>query len=189
MNRRNLIAGVGLILATPAFRAAIAQKPQDMTPDRQHPGPAEDKHMKQTAAVGSFSLLISRVALTKVQNPKVLEFVKFEVAEQNTISDIIKNMNKPASAASGQVVPPTDEQAMAHLDPGMDAKIQQLKGLSGGSFDKAYLQAEVEGHQRLLSIQEAYLSAGHDREELSLAKLAKGMIQEHLQLLNDLHAG
>jgi putative membrane protein len=101
---------------------------------------------------------------------------------------IIKSMTLPASQANGEVVPPTDQQAMAHLDSTGRALYEKLQGLSGRAFEMAYLDAEVEGHQKLLSIQNVYLSDGRDREELDFAKLVKGMILEHLQLLRDLRS-
>ncbi len=186
MKRRNMLSYLGSLAALPILgRTAFSQSMQ-MTPDHQQPGPEAVQHMQQTAAVGSLSLLVSREALNKVHAPKLLQFAKLEVAEQNTISDIIKGMNLPASQAQGTVVPPSDDEAKSHLDPDGRNNYAKLQGLSGDTFEKAYLQVEIDGHQKLLAIQNSYLSKGHNREELDLAKLAKGMIQEHLELLHDL---
>jgi putative membrane protein len=186
MNRRNLVSALGAFATLPLVgRAGLAQ-PVQMTPDNHQPGDMEDQHMRRTAAVGSLSLLISRLAVNRVQNPKLLQFAKFEVAEQNTISDIIKGMMQ-RSPASGEVVPPSDQEAMSHLGPKEQEDYQKLQAMSGHAFERAYIEAEVDGHQKLLGIQNDYLATGHNREELDVAKLAKGMIQEHLVLLGDLH--
>jgi putative membrane protein len=46
-----------------------------------------------------------------------------------------------------------------------------------------YVSAQIDGHQELLKIQETYLKSGSMREEVSVAKLARGQIKEHLALL------
>ena len=50
-------------------------------------------------------------------------------------------------------------------------------------FRPDYVEAEIEGHNRLLQIQEGYISVGKDQGQLNVAKLARGMIKEHLALL------
>ncbi len=186
MKRRNMLSYLGSVAVLPILgRNAFSQSMQ-MTPDQQQPGPETAQHMRQTAAVGSLSLLVSREALNKVHAPKLLQFAKLEVAEQNTISDIIKSMTLPASQANGTVVPPSDDEAKSHLDAEGQTTYAKLQGLSGITFEKAYLQVEIDGHQKLLAIQESYLSNGHNREELDFAKLAKTVILEHLELLHDL---
>jgi len=149
-------------------------------------GPAERSYITQTLAVGSLSLLASRLAQTKARGRRVIEFVKFEIAEQETVADILTGMMKPPSQAMGMVMAPTDAQARANIDQAGSDALAMLQGLSGAAFDKAYLQAEVDGHTKLLGIQNSYLNTGKMREALDVAKLAKGMITEHLQLLSDL---
>ena len=51
-----------------------------------------------------------------------------------------------------------------------------------------FVMAQIEGHQMLLAIQEEYLKAGKDREHVAVTKLVRGMVMEHLVLLNDLRA-
>jgi hypothetical protein len=46
---------------------------------------------------------------------------------------------------------------------------------------------QIDGHQKLLSIQEQYLKTNSgNREITNLAKLARGQIQEHLALLGSI---
>ena len=40
--------------------------------------------------------------------------------------------------------------------------MKKLEG-AGGDFDRDYVQAEIEGHNKLLQIQEAYISVGQIR--------------------------
>jgi putative membrane protein len=63
-----------------------------------------------------------------------------------------------------------------------------LNGLKGTGFDKANVAAQLDGHKKLLAIQEDSLKVGQVREHLSVAKLARGMISEHLDHLAALKA-
>jgi len=60
------------------------------------------------------------------------------------------------------------------------ATLEKLKGLSRAEFDKAYVTAQLDGHKMLLAIQEDYLKVGQNREHLSVTKLARGQIKEHI---------
>lgn len=48
------------------------------------------------------------------------------------------------------------------------------------------MQAEVDGHKQLLKIHEDYLKSAKNLAATNTAKLAQGMIKEHLQLLADI---
>ena len=54
------------------------------------------------------------------------------------------------------------------------------------AFDREYVRAQIDGHNRLLQIQQAYLRAPDDLDQTNVAKLAQGMIKEHLALLGDM---
>ena len=56
----------------------------------------------------------------------------------------------------------------------------------GPGFEKAYVAAQIEGHKALLAIQDAYLKMADDPAEAAIAKLARGMIREHLTILGDI---
>jgi putative membrane protein len=149
-------------------------------------GDAKMQHMKRTETVGSLSLATSRIALKKAEDEDVKEFAQFEVAEQETIADILKSMQ--TGNVSGTVKPPSESEVEANLDDKgkeMIVKMQQAK--AGVAFDREYVNAQVDGHKQLLQIQEDYLKAGKNPEAVAVAKLASGMIKEHLTLLGDIH--
>ncbi len=49
-----------------------------------------------------------------------------------------------------------------------------------------YIRYEIEGHRKLLAIQEVYLKSPDNLDETNVAKLARGMIKEHLALLGEI---
>jgi predicted outer membrane protein len=146
-------------------------------------GDAETKHAQDTKKVGSLSLASSRVAVEKGSDPMVKAFAKWEVAEQETIADILKSMEM-GGKAEGALKPPSDDEVQKMLDADAKASLNKLKAAGGAEFDKAYVVAQLDGHEKLLTIQEDYLKVGQDRERLSVTKLAHGQIKEHIDHLD-----
>lgn len=195
MLRRNIMALAAVLpvaaLTARAFAQEAAPTPATKPAEGSMPtmGEAETTHAKDTGMVGSLSLLQSRLAVEKASDAKVKMFATWEVAEQETIGDILKSMMDDApDAAEGALQPPTDDEAMAMVDAAGKTKLEELEALSGAEFDKAYVTANLEGHQKLLTIQETYLTSGTNREHLSVAKLARGQVTEHIDHLEELSA-
>jgi putative membrane protein len=169
MNRRE--AGRNLLVGALALGAPTTAFAQAMAAPM---GPAEQRHATDTLRVGSLALKSSQVAQGKARAPRVKEFADFEVAEQTTIAQIINE-------TTGMAPPPPDAKATAVM--------AKLNGASGKAFETAYVQAQTDGHQELLQIQERYLSEGRDPHMRHVAMLARGQIKEHLKLLEDIRAG
>jgi putative membrane protein len=182
MNRRLLLASIATL---PASRV-VAQKLSPTAPAPSALTDARQKHIKETTAYGSLSLLLSRAAKPKVTHPMLKQFVDFEIAEQETVADVLKAIQTNA-APSGSTPSPSDADLMKNLDDAGKASVEKLRALKAGSeFDRDYIRYQVEGHRKLLDIQEVYLKAPDNLDETNVAKLARGMIKEHLTLLADL---
>lgn len=177
MNRRLLLKSAVSLAAIPAVLAtsAIAQTAMPM-------GEAEKKHAQATKKIGLLSLATSRVALEKATDPMVKAFSKWEVAEQETIADILKSMETDEKA-EGALKPPSQAEVEAMLDADGKAILDKLKAAAGAEFDKAYIAAQLDGHKKLLTVQEDYHKVGQNREHLSVTKLARGQITEHIDHL------
>ena len=207
MERRLVLTGIAALAASPAFAQSSPPPATDAPPAQAPVAPpaalppapamkmapplatsdASARHMKDTMAVGSLSLLASRIAAPKVKEGALKQFTTFEIAEQETIASILKAMMMPGAPATGTVTAPTD----AELTMNLEAKDRELVGKlhemkAGVAFEREYVKAEIEGHKALLRIQEAYLQAPDNVDEANVAKLAKGMIVEHLALLGDI---
>ena len=68
---------------------------------------AQRKHINDTMAVGSLSLVLSRIALPKADNALLKQFIEFEIAEQETVADILKTL-QTNGAPTGSIEAPTD---------------------------------------------------------------------------------
>ncbi|RBP04566.1 uncharacterized protein DUF4142 [Roseiarcus fermentans] len=183
MNRRLILTSIASFAAAPVLvPSALAQDaPAQLSAARQ-------THITDTLAVGSLSLMLSRIAEPRVYAPPLKQFAGFEIAEQETIASIlgaIRNGGRP----SGAVPSPSDSDVMQTLDAAGRAEVEKLRQMAAGrTFDREYLRAQIEGHNKLLDIQEAYLRAPDDLDETNVAKLARGMIKEHLTLLGDIQS-
>jgi putative membrane protein len=179
MNRRALLAGS--VFAVVLSHSALAQTRGPAPGAADQPGEAETKHMQETMRAGSLSLVQSRLAQDKAQDAKVKQFAKFEVDEQTGIAEVLKSMQ----GATGQGAAPNAE-AQGQLDDKGKQMLKRLQDAKGADFDAAYLKAQLDGHQELLKIQEAYIGSGKVREHVNVAKLARGHIKEHIAMLQDL---
>ena len=73
----------------------------------------------------------------------VRDFASLEAEEQTGIAQIINEM-------TGMAPPPTSPADRRTMD--------RLAAARGAAFDCEYLTAQVDGHRRLLSIQDRYLA-------------------------------
>lgn len=132
------------------------------------------------------SLEASRIAVKTAQNPKVKAFTQLAVSEQETIAGVLKSMRDQSTPASGQGKAPTAEVVQTNLDAKGKAMAETLqKAEAGATFDREDIQGQIEGHQQLLDIQQAYLKTGKDRGNLNVTKPMRGQIKEHPTLLRD----
>lgn len=134
-------------------------------------GPAEQRHIRDTLQVGSVALETSRLAQSRAANPMVRQFATFEVEEQTGIAQVLNELMPMAPPPP----PPADRQMM-----------RQLQQMNGAAFDRMYLTAQADGHQRLRQIQDSYLSQGRNMHNRHIAILARGRILEHIQDVQNL---
>ena len=174
-------------LAAAAAHSSFAQTQSGPTPGGDA-GP-DEQYLRETSAVGSFSLAASRLAHEKAQTDDLKEFAQLEAAEQETLADVLKSLRNP-SLIDGTVKPPSDAEVEQYLDRRGREKLEKMRAAPAGTeFDREYLAAQATGHLELLRIQETYLNSGrNNRDFINAAKLARGMIKEHLQLLADIES-
>ena len=85
----------GLAAALVGTGAAVALGSTSSAASNVAMGDAEMKHTQETKKVGALSLATSRVAVTTAADGKVKYFAQLEVAEQETIADILQPKLRP----------------------------------------------------------------------------------------------
>ena len=169
MDRRTfgatLFAGAVGLVATPVL--AQGRRMQGMGPM----GPAERRHAVDTLGIGGVSLQTSRLALSRANRPMVRQFAQFEADEATSVAQIVTEI-------SGLTPPPPT--------PADRALINRLSAARGPAFDRDYIVGQIDGHQRLLRVQDRYLAEGRNMHNRHIATLARGRILEHIRDLENL---
>lgn len=149
---------------------------------------ADRQYVQQTLAAGTVSLQASNFAATKAQNPRVKQFAGFEIAEQNTLSEVMHSMAEPTATSSTTQGAQQAASTAPELPQADAAAMERMSKAQGGpDFDKDYVAMQLKGHQDLFAIQERYLQGNPQNRELTnVARLALGQIREHIALLKDI---
>jgi len=159
--------------------APAAQGQQQSQADRQY--------IQQVLALGTVSLQQSNFAQSKAQNPRVKQFAEFEIGEQNTLADILHSFADPAATASTTAGARASASTAPELPQEDSAAMERLsKAQAGAGFDRDYVALQLEGHRKLLKLQEDQLQRSGSREMTSIAKLARGQIKEHIAMLESI---
>ena len=109
-------------------------------------------------AYGSLSLLLSRMAKPKVSQPLLKQFVDFEIAEQETVARHIEgDPDERRAVGSIAVAERCGADAKPRRTPARRRWRNSAALRAGSEFDRDYIRYEVEGHRKLLDIQEVYL--------------------------------
>jgi putative membrane protein len=202
MDRRIVLAGLAAAITAPAL-AQTSGSPSTRQPGAaagstggasgasrmggQQMTQADMQHMQQTMQLGMVALETSRIAQQKAQNADLKRFATFEVQEQTTLSEVLHSMMEPAATSATGAASGTSAPAM-QMDAQSREMIQRLQNTQAGeAFDRQYLQGQMEGHSGLLQVQTQYLQSNpQNREHVNVAKMARGMITEHIALLEEI---
>ena len=202
MDRRIVLAGLAAAITAPAL-AQTSGSPSTRQPGAaagsaagasgasrmggQPMTQADMQHMQQTMQLGMVALETSRIAQQKAQNADLKRFATFEVQEQTTLSEVLHSMMEPAATSATGAASGASAPAM-QMDAQSREMIQRLQNTQAGeAFDRQYLQGQMEGHSGLLQVQTQYLQSNpQNREHVNVAKMARGMITEHIALLEEI---
>ena len=166
MLRRDLfiLAGAaGAGLAAPALLRPAAAQTLDRT--------------TQMALGGmAFALATSQSATQRAATPAARTFAQLESEEQMAFSEARRMAGLPLPQPS-------------MMDAQKQQMLQQLQSLSGGQFDRMYIQGQTTGHQELLQLHQAMAQSAATREERMLGTVAVPAIKSHLAMLQGMQQG
>lgn len=179
MNRTLLLAGAAAMALT---LAACNRKPDeaamgapDANPSATIPTAANEAaapDFVDKAAVGDlFEIESSKIALQRSKNPEVKAFAQMMIdAHTRTTADL-----KTAIAGSGLGLTPPSVLPNDRL-----SDLTDLTNKSAEDFDKAYMDAQVEGHQAALDLMTRYAQDGDNPTLKAAAATMAPIIQQHL---------
>ncbi|HYE45858.1 MAG TPA: DUF4142 domain-containing protein [Caulobacter sp.] len=125
----------------------------------------------KAAASDMFEIESSKLALSRSRNAEVKAFAQMMIdMHTRTTADL-----KAAIAESGQpLVPPTA------LPDDLQAKLDNLGKAADADFDKAYMDAQLEGHQSALDLMTRYAADGDVPALKTAAGKTAPVVQDHL---------
>lgn len=122
------------------------------------------------AAVGGMAeVALGKMAQEKGSDSKVKDFGKMMVMDHGKANAELMSIAK----SKNLMLPAT-------LDAEHQAKSDSLSKLSGKDFDKAYVKAMVEGHQKTLALMQSEAGNGKDAELKGFAAKTAPVVQSHL---------
>jgi len=179
IDRRLVLTGVATYTAT----GAVAQI-EPAAHDSALPSDIESDYFRQVMAIGGLTLLVSRMAQERVKVPKLKKFAELEVAEQETLGEVLKALQNPGTVNAGW---PSEAEIEDRLVPVGRQLLQKIRaGESDIDFAREFFLLQLTGHQQLLRAHEDYLKVGKNPASIRVAKLADQMTREHLHLLADI---
>jgi len=136
-----------------------------------------DADFSTKAAVGGMAeVALGKLAAEKSSNAKIKEFANMMVKDHGMVNDELmaiaktKNITLPATV---------DDEHMKKMD--------DLKAKTGADFDKAYVDAMVDGHKKTLSLMQDEAKNGKDADLKNFAAKTAPAVQMHLDAINKIH--
>lgn len=133
---------------------------------------AQDRQfMKQAAISGMSEVKMGELASEKAESEGVQEFASHMVEDHSQANEELMGL-----AAETGIEPPQE------LDAEHKQKMERLSQLSGQEFDRAYIQAQLEGHQKMVDLFQQQSEQGQNPELKSFAEETLPTLQEHLDM-------
>jgi putative membrane protein len=125
---------------------------------------------------GIAEVAIAKLAEQKTANAKIKDFAMMMVTDHSKANDTLM-----AIAKTKNIMLPTT------MDADHQKKYDDLSKMSGKDFDKAYVDAMVEGHKKTLTLMQDEAKDGKDADLKAFAAKTATTVQMHLDAINKIH--
>lgn len=164
------------VLAVPAFAQSLGEKTgiNALTGT----APKTEDFAKMVAVSDMFEIESSKLAQAGAEDAKVKTFAAKMVKDHAETSSELKGL-----VSSGKV----KVELPAALDSSHQSKLDKLKGLKGGDFDKQYKSDQEAAHKDAVSLFERYGKGGDNGDLKAFASKTLPHLQEHLKMAEDMN--
>ena len=131
---------------------------------------------KKAAAGGIAEVALGKLALTKTDNAKIKDFANMMITDHGKA-----NAELTRIATAKHITLPAD------LDADHQVKMDSLNNLSGKDFNKAYVSAMIEGHQKTLALMQDEVNHGKNADFRGFAAQTIPIVQMHLDSINKIN--
>ncbi len=190
--KAKLLAAAGVLLASSAFAQVAQPTPPGSAntttmPSATAPGAATtgatgamsaNDFVQKVAVSDMFEIQSSQLALDKKADRDTKPFAQKMMKDHKKTTNELKALLKKANVQA---------QLPTTLDAEHQAKLDQLKGLSGREFDVAYDRMQMEAHQQAISLFEGYAQGGDNPQLKQWAAKTLPALKMHKTMADKLH--
>ncbi len=133
--------------------------------------------MMEAAKGGMAEVELSRTAMSKIQNAEVKQFAQQMVADHTRANNELKQL-----AAKKNVTLPTE------LDAAHKTMADRMSKLSGAEFDREYVNAMVEDHEKDVNLFRMQSESGTDADAKAFAAKTLPTLQMHLKMIQGIQS-
>lgn len=137
----------------------------------------DTEFIMKAAQGGMAEVELGKLAATKAQSPEVKNYAQKMVDDHSKVNGELK-----ALAARKNLSLPD------RLDIAHQSLMDRLKGLSGAEFDKAYVEAMVDEHQKTVELFKNEVQNGDDGDVKKWANSILPTLQAHLEMIKNIQA-
>jgi len=130
------------------------------------------------ADAGMLEVQLGKLAQTNASAASVKNFAKQMVTDHTKANDELMALAK----TKGIVLP-------AALSDKCQKQYNELSGKTGADFDKAYIDAQVDGHKDVVDMLQKEADKGEDPDVKTWAQGTLPVVQHHLDMVKQIQAG
>jgi putative membrane protein len=132
---------------------------------------------KKAAEAGIAEVSAGEQAVQKADNQKVKDFGQMMVTDHTKANDELKSL-----AATKNVTLPTTPSV------GLAAQKTKLDVLTGGAYDKSYIEGQIKDHEEVISLFRKESASGQDADAKAWAKKMLPALEKHLKAARQIAA-
>lgn len=168
-----LAIAVGLALAASPL---VAQDKKSETSSKSAQASKEAQtFVTKAASGGMFEVESSKLAVEKAKRDDVKSFAQKMVTDHGKANADLQSMAQKV----GVKVPDK-------MEPKHQAQVEKLNKTGAESFDKAYLDAQIEAHKESVALFQNYAKSGDQPDLKQFAEKTLPTLQEHQRMAQDL---
>lgn len=142
--------------------------------------PLSSEKFAETAAMSSmFEIESGRLAEQQARHEDVKDFGEQMVDDHTELTEDLKELVQDENI---------NVTLRSSLDQEHQAKLDNLKNLSGQEFDKAYVPMQVKAHEKAVNMFESYASGGENEQLQEWAEDKVSTLKDHLEEARDLNS-
>lgn len=134
------------------------------------------KFATKAADGGMAEVALAKLALSKTANAQIKDFANMMVTDHGKANMVLDSIAKAKNITLPIAVSAEHQK-----------KMDELSQKTGADFDKAYVDAMVDGHKKTLTLMQDEAKNGKDPDLTAFASNTAVTVQKHLDAINKIH--